>query len=106
MMEVKAVNGVDIIVLPEVLREKLGEQGARELVHLFNASVKSLRENIGETAAEKLERRLAETKADLQKDILETKAEIGRVKADLIKWIFVFWAGQAAVLYGMLKGLH
>ncbi|MGB9886490.1 MAG: LA_3696 family protein [Moorellales bacterium] len=95
---------MDIVVMPEVLREKLGEQGARELVNLLNSSVKNLKENIGETAADRLERRLAETKAELQVGIAEAKTEISKTKAELIKWMFIFWVGQIAVVYGLLRG--
>ncbi len=43
---------------------------------------------------EKLERRLAETQAEL-------RVEIHSVKADLIKWTFVFWAPVALAAIGL-----
>ena len=43
---------------------------------------------------EKLEHRLAATKAELQ-------VEIHSVKADLIKWTFVFWAPVALAVIGL-----
>ncbi|MCH7891757.1 MAG: hypothetical protein IH921_09675 [Gemmatimonadetes bacterium] len=43
---------------------------------------------------EKLERRLAETQAEL-------RVEIHSVKADLIKWTFVFWAPVALAMIGL-----
>ena len=43
---------------------------------------------------EKIERRLAETKAEL-------RVEIHSVKADLIKWTFVFWAPVALAVIGL-----
>ncbi len=43
---------------------------------------------------EKLERRLAETQAEL-------RVEIHSVKADLIKWTFVFWAPVAMAVIGL-----
>lgn len=92
------MNGMDIIVLPETLREKLGNQGAKDLVDLLNVSVRSLKENLSESAAERLERRLAETKSDLEKQLANTRA-------DLIKWMFVFWVTQIAALYGLLRWL-
>lgn len=62
-------------MLPENLRTKLGEDAARELVVLIN-----------------------NTKADLEKEIANTKAE-------LIKWMFIFWLGQIAVVVGVLAYL-
>lgn len=63
------------IILPENLRTKLGEDAARELVVLIN-----------------------NTKADLEKEIANTKAE-------LIKWMLIFWLGQIAVVVGVLAYL-
>ena len=90
------MNMSEILFIPEVLRQKLGDDGARELAALINQAAKRLRENIGETASERLERRLAETKGDLEK-------HIANVKADLTKWMFVFWVGQIAVITGLLS---
>ena len=61
---------------------------------------------------EKLERRLAETAADLacfeeklERRLTATQAElrveIHSVKADLIKWTFVFWAPVALAVIGL-----
>ena len=44
---------------------------------------------------EKFEHRLAATKAELRQDIAGLRVEIHSVKADLIKWTFVFWAPVA-----------
>jgi hypothetical protein len=49
-----------------------------------------------ETAAGKLEQRIAETKSDLEK-------QIANVRADMIKWMFIFWAGQVAVTVGLFS---
>ena len=43
----------------------------------------------------KLEQRLAELKAEL-------RAEIQAVRADLVKWMFVFWAPTALAVVGLL----
>ena len=56
----------------------------------------------------KLEQRLAETRADLRSEIGQVRAEIGQVRAEmgvgfaqlraeLIKWMFLFWLGTAGV---------
>lgn len=86
----------EILVIPEVLRSKLGDEGARELVDLINKAASGIKENVSEKAVERLERRLTETKADLEK-------QIANVRADLIKWMFIFWAGQIVVITGLLS---
>ena len=66
----------------------------------FGRFEEKLERRLAETAAnlgrfeEKLERRLAETTAEL-------RVEIHSVKADLIKWTFVFWAPVAMAVIGL-----
>ena len=50
---------------------------------------------------EKFEHRLAATKAELRQDIAGLRVEIHSVKADLIKWTFVFWAPVALAMIGL-----
>jgi len=50
---------------------------------------------------EKLEHRLTATKAELRQDIAGLRVEIHSVKADLIKWTFVFWAPVALGMIGL-----
>ena len=38
-----------------------------------------------------------EKSIDKEKDILATKVDLAEVKADIIKWMFIFWIGQIAV---------
>lgn len=79
---------VGVLLLPETLRQRLGEDGARDLVELVNASLASAKEVWNETAVERLERRLAET------------------KAELIRWMFVFWVGQVGITVALLTLRH
>ena len=46
----------------------------------------------------KLDQRLAEVKAELRQ-------EIAGLRADLIKWMFVFWVGNVATTAGLVFGL-
>ena len=34
---------------------------------------------------------------------LATKAELAEVKAEILKWMFIFWAGQIGALLAILK---
>lgn len=89
---------MSIVLMPEALRTSLGEQAARELVELFNNNNNSVKDNILETAGDRFERRLSEFKG-------EVKADIATVKSDLIKWMFIFWISQIAVITGILAYL-
>jgi hypothetical protein len=121
-MEVRKAVAIvaEIVIVPEVLRSKLGDEGARELVTLINKAANGIRENVSETGMgiKRLESGLAETKADLEKQAVETKADLSKrivetkadlekqianTRADVIKWMFIFWAGQIAAMTGLLS---
>jgi hypothetical protein len=42
-----------------------------------------------------------EAKAE-KKDVLATKHDLSEVKADIIKWMFIFWIGQLAATFGLV----
>jgi lipoate synthase len=73
-----------IITIPKVLREKLSEEGAEALVEVINKSNERQKEDIIKFVEEKFERRLAE------------------VKAEIIKWMFIFIFGQFWAIVGVL----
>ena len=42
------------------------------------------------------------TKEDLAKELGTIRKEIAESKADIIKWMFLFWIGQIAVTIGII----
>ena len=77
--------------------DRFGEDIVNELVEWFNAVDATYRADLKEINElnfarfdAKLEQRLAELRA-------EFKGELGSLKAELIKWMFVFWSGSALV---------
>jgi uncharacterized small protein (DUF1192 family) len=42
-------------------------------------------------------------KVATKEDIAALKVEIANLKAELIKWMFLFWIGQIAVVFGIVK---
>ena len=111
--------------------ETLGEDVANEMVDWFNAvdttykaDLRDLIEVQAQRFDAKLEQRLAETRADLRTEIGQVRAEMGvgfaqvrtematgsaalrtemaSLRAELIKWMFLFWLGTvAATLAGI-----
>ena len=82
--------------------ETFGDEIANELVNWFNDVDATYRGDLRELNElnfarfdAKLEQRLAELKAEL-------RAEIQAVRADLVKWMFVFWAPTALAVVGLL----
>ena len=77
-----------VITIPKILREKLSKEGADALVEVINKADERQKEDIVSFVEEKFERRLAE--------------EIGKVRAEIIKWMFIFIFGQFWAIVGVL----
>jgi hypothetical protein len=83
----------------------LGEDVANELVDWFNAVDSTYRADLRELNElnfarfdAKLEQRLAELQAGLRE-------EIGRLRLDLLRWMFGFWATTMLTLAGLTIAL-
>ncbi len=70
------------IQLFRILKERLGEKEAESLVEFVDAKLK---ENNEATSK-----------------ILATKEDLANTKAEIIKWMFIFWIGQIAVTFGFV----
>ena len=95
------VASMPVAKLSREFYDRFGDKVTNELVNCLNSIEASYRAEIKDLFAahfgrfeEKLERRLAETQAEL-------RVEIHSVKADLIKWTFVFWAPVAMAVIGL-----
>jgi hypothetical protein len=93
--------------LSKLFYERLGEQIANELVDWFNSVDATYRSDLRDLNEQnfarfdtKLEQRTAELRAEIGALRAEIRVELQTLKADLIKWMFLFWAGTA--LAGLL----
>lgn len=117
-----------VLTVEKPLRDKLGDEAVDSLVRLINQSSEEQRNNILAFVEEKFERRLAEEISALRIDLIKEisdlrseltsqiseakaesktqassiRAEAAANKSDLIKWMFIFWIGQVAVILGIL----
>jgi hypothetical protein len=48
------------------------------------------------------ELKVNEEKYQQKKDVLATKEDLANVKADIIKWMFIFWIGSVGVISGIM----
>lgn len=105
--------------LSKLFYERLGEQVANELVDWFNAvdatyraDLHALNEQNFARFDAKLELRISELRSEFKSDMAalrteistlkgDLRAEMRELKAELIKWMFLFWAGTtlAGLLY-------
>jgi len=97
---------MELINIPRVLREKLGEDGADSLVELLNRVSNHTRDDVLTFVEEKFEHRLSEEVAKINQRITDeiamVRTDMHALRADLIKWMFIFWAGQIGVILGIL----
>ena len=89
-----------------------GEEIANELVDWFNAVDDTYRADLRELNElnfsrfdAKLEQRLAESDARWEQRIAELRVEIQKTRADLVKWMFAFWAPTALAVIGTGAGV-
>ena len=64
-----------------------------------------LSEKLGKETAETLTTFITETvKDDVESSTknLATKEDLANTKAEMIKWMFIFWVGQLAAMFGLL----
>jgi uncharacterized protein YukJ len=122
-----------VITIPKVLRDKLGDEAAESFAILLKEVEHEGRKDALVMAEEKFERRLTEEigslkvsfteeigslkvsftermsentsglEAKLYKVKSELEVKINEVKSDIIKWMFIFWAGQIVVLIAILQ---
>ena len=107
-----------VLTVEKPLREGLGSDVAVDsLIRLINASDEEQKRDTIEFVEEKFERRLSEEIGGLEVRLSEKisnvdnrvaklegslDAKINGVKAELIKWMFIFWVGQVGVISGIL----
>ena len=96
--------------------DRFGHKAVDELVNYLNridtgyrTELKELNEANFARFDDKLERRIAELKAELAERFASTDhrveqigKEIEAVRADVIKWMFVFWMGTLVPLAGLM----
>ncbi|MBF0318196.1 MAG: hypothetical protein HQL01_00115 [Nitrospirae bacterium] len=70
---------MSVIAIPKSLREKLGDEATEDLVKVIN-----------------------EVDSSSRKD-LATKADLESAKSEMLKWMFLFWAGQLFAMFAMFK---
>jgi hypothetical protein len=98
--------------LSKLFYDRLGDDIANELVDWFNAVDATYRADLRELNElnfarfdAKLEQRVAELDAKVARGILEVQTALQETKAELIKWMFTFWAGSTVLLLGTMVAL-
>ena len=99
-----------VLTIERPLREKLGEEAVDSLINLINKAIFEQKNDVLKFVEEKFERRLSEEIAGLEVRLTEKISQnyndlsekISGTRADMIKWMFIFWVGQVGVILGIL----
>ena len=92
---------VSEITLFNTLKGALGEEQAQIVVEGMKAQVKEALENSKSVLATKED--VYALRNELKDDIAALDVKIEKTRADVIKWMFIFWAGQLAAIFGLLR---
>ncbi|MCG6550845.1 MAG: CCDC90 family protein [Candidatus Magnetominusculus sp. LBB02] len=115
------VTAIDTLKIYERLRDaELSDRAAKEIAEVFREFIEerlatkrdievtksALKADIDLAKTEikaDLELKIESIRADLDAKIESTKTEIATSKAETLKWIFLFWAGQLFAIFAMFK---
>jgi hypothetical protein len=103
---------VPLANLSERFYQKFGHDLVEELVGWLNQMDTTYRTDLRELNElnfarfdAKLEQRAAELDAKIDKRVAELRTELHATTANLLKWMFVFWAGTVVPLAGLMFAL-
>jgi hypothetical protein len=103
---------VPLANLSERFYQKFGHDLVEELVGWLNQMDTTYRTDLRELNElnfarfdAKLEQRAAELDAKIDKRAAELRTELHATTANLLKWMFVFWAGTVVPLAGLMFAL-
>ena len=80
--------------------------GVREVADQYFARFEARLEQVEARLEARLEKGLAEVRAETQVGLAAVRAEMASQRAELIKWMFIFWAGTVIPLAGLLIALN
>jgi uncharacterized protein YqcC (DUF446 family) len=72
-----------------------------DTLKIYEILASNLPENQAKAVAKAISEAIEED-TERKKNILATKEDLANVKAEIIKWMFIFWLGQIGVLTGII----
>ncbi len=82
--------------MPKVLRERLGEEATDAFIEIVKEIDLDARKDSLSIAEERFEKRLAE-------EVGKLRTEMYKLKSEMLKWMFIFWASQIGIIFAFLK---
>lgn len=91
----------DTLKVFEILRPVFDEKQATKIAEAVEEAIESNNGGLEKALATKAD--LADLKAATKADLAQLEAKLVETKAEILKWMFIFWAGQIGALLGILK---
>jgi len=86
---------MQVLVVPPELRQKLGADASKDLIEMFGV--------YHHFATDRFERRLIEEVSGLRVEFAGFRADMERMRSDLIKWNLLFWIGQFTAMVAVMS---
>src|SRR5262249_4914145 len=87
------------------LQEALGDEATNDLLSWWDEATRVNRSEVREVAELYFQRFSGELQKELAGARAEFRTEMANQRADLIKWMFIFWAGTVLPLAGLVLAL-
>ncbi|MCI4624613.1 MAG: CCDC90 family protein [Candidatus Magnetoovum sp. WYHC-5] len=94
--------------LYNALKDKLGERGTKILISAIDEAAEkghselATKEDLAKLEV-KIENKIDRLDAKIDKVELSLRAEIEKSKTDVLRWLFIFWAGQIGATFALFK---
>jgi len=98
---------LNTVRVPKVVRDRIGDEATFGLLEMFDAAGAAWSEHVLTIATERFEKRLTQEVSTLREEfhrsLTDIRQEIATTRFELLKWTFLFWIGQVAVMAGLLS---
>ena len=85
----------------DILKLKLGEKEAATVIEYFEAKTKEVSEDRLNNYQSLQTKDLENLRKEMHL-VFATKEDLGNTKAEMIKWMFIFWIGNIAATFGLI----
>ena len=91
-------------IVPVALRERLGEDAAHAFLDYIEDSGEKWRRDVTTACTERMDLRMEHlaSREDLAEGFARIAQEISNIRAELLRWSFMFWIGQVAATAGLM----
>jgi lipoate synthase len=92
-----------VIAIPKILRERLTDEGADVFVEILDKVEDRAQKVTLEIAEERFEKKISQLDGKIETTRAQLETRIAEAEARLIKWMFIFWAGQITILFAFFR---